>query len=36
MSDLKRANWDSGKEPWLSAAEWTWDEGLFDGEEKSQ
>jgi len=23
-SDIKKANWDDGKPPWLGAAEWTW------------
>jgi hypothetical protein len=30
QSDLARAGFDVGREPWLSAAEYTWDEGIAD------
>ena len=33
-SDLVKANWDGGREPWRGAAEWTWDEGLEEGAEE--
>jgi hypothetical protein len=31
QSDLARAGFDAGREPWLSAADYSWDEGLGEG-----
>ena len=36
QSDLARAGFDVGREPWLSAAEYTWDEGIADSEDNGK
>ena len=37
QSDLSRAGYDAGREPWLAAADYTWDEGLLhDAKEEEE